>query len=127
MNAKLFWALTLLAATSELTYAHHSLVANYYFDRTVTVEGKVNEFLLRNPHSFVRVEGANGARPIEMWLMEWSSGGQLGRAGVSRDTLKPGDHVTVTGNPSRNPSERKLHVITILRPADGWQWNSGDQ
>jgi hypothetical protein len=93
-------------------------------DRTVSVEGNVDEFLLRNPHSFVRAEVANQTRRIEMWLMEWSSGGQLGRAGVSKDTLKPGDHVIVTGNPSRSPEEHKLHVVTIVRPADGWRWNA---
>jgi len=116
MKATLFFALTLAA------YAHHSLVANYYFDRTVTVEGKVDEFLLRNPHSFVRVAIADTAGHIETWLLEWNSGGQLGRTGVFKDTLKPGDHVIVTGHPSRKPGERKLRVVTMVRPSDGWTW-----
>ena len=127
MRSTLFLALALAAVTSELTYAHHFLVASYYFDRTTTVEGRVVQFLLRNPHSFVQVEGPDETRHIEMWLVEWGDGGQLGRAGVSFGTLKPGDRVIVTGNPSRNPVEHKLRMVTILRPSDGWRWTEQNE
>lgn len=127
MKATLFFALTLAAITVESTYAHHALLANYYFDRTVTVEGKVDEFLLRNPHSFVRVAIADAAGHVETWLLEWGSGSQLGRTGVSEDTLRAGDSVIVTAHPSRKPAERKLRVVTMVRPSDGWTWSEDSQ
>ena len=37
-------------------------------------------------------------------------------------SLKPGDHVVVTGSPGRNPSEFRLHLKGIHRPADDWRW-----
>lgn len=42
--------------------------------------------------------------------------------GIREDTLKPGDHVVITGNPARDPAEYKLHLKRIERPADGSQW-----
>jgi len=121
--SRLFLTLTLLAAASELTHAHHFLVASYSLDRTIIVEGKVVEFLFRRPHSFVQVEIPDQVRRPEILLAEWGDGSQLSRAGVFQDTLKPGDHVVITGNPARNPAEHKLRIATIVRPSDGWHWN----
>src|SRR6202008_2058282 len=80
-------------------YAHHSFAATYFEDQTVTVEGKLVQFLFRNPHSFVHVEAPDAKGEVQTWAIEWGGGGQLSREGVSRDTLKPGDHVIVSGNP----------------------------
>jgi hypothetical protein len=53
---------------------------------------------------------------------EWASPGRLSQQGISRDTLKPNDRLIVTGSPARNPSEYRMHVKRIERPADGWTW-----
>jgi hypothetical protein len=37
-------------------------------------------------------------------------------------TLKPGDHVIVTGDISRTAGDFRLRMRTILRPKDGWRW-----
>jgi hypothetical protein len=50
------------------------------------------------------------------------AGGQLGRQGVTRETLKPGDHVIIVGNPGRNPDDHRLRMVNITRPSDGWKW-----
>jgi len=44
---------------------------------------------------------------------------------VTKDTLRPGDKVIVTGSPPRDPSEYRLHLKRIERPADGWKWSGG--
>ena len=36
-------------------YAHHSFAATYMEDRSVTIEGELDQVLFRDPHSFVRV------------------------------------------------------------------------
>jgi thiamine monophosphate kinase len=56
------------------------------------------------------------------WAVEWGGGGQLGQQGVTRETLKPGDHVVITGSPGRNPADHRLRMRTIFRPKDGWRW-----
>jgi len=103
-------------------YAHHSFAATYVVDKEITVEGKLVEFLYRNPHSFVKVEAPDDKGQTQTWAIEWGGAAQLGRGGVSRDTLKPGDHVVVAGNPGRDPEEHRIRMHSITRPSDGWKW-----
>jgi thiamine monophosphate kinase len=45
------------------------------------------------------------------------------RDGVTRETLRAGDRVIVTGSPGRSASEYKIHLKRIQRPADNWAWD----
>jgi uncharacterized protein DUF6152 len=120
MLVLMFAAATVLGIRA---YAHHSFAATYFEDKKVTVEGDLVQFLYRNPHSFVHVEGKDPATGETVrWAVEWGAGGQLGRQGVTRETLKPGDHVIVVGNPGRNPEDHRLRMVNITRPSDGWKW-----
>ncbi len=107
-------------------YAHHSFAATYFEDKKVTIEGELVQFLYRNPHSFVHVEVKDPDGTMVRWAVEWGAGGQLGRQGVTRETLKPGDHVIVVGNPGRNPEDHRLRMVNITRPAANgepeWKW-----
>lgn len=116
----------LVVATASFTtplYAHHSAAATYFRDKVQTIEGELVQFLYRNPHSFVHVETKDAQGNVTRWAVEWASGGQLTKAGVTRETLKPGDRVIVTGNPARNPDEHRLLMKTVTRPWDGWTWD----
>ena len=116
--------LTIAAAmlTGGRAWAHHSFAATYFVDQEVTVEGTLSQFLYRNPHSFVKVDVPDGKGGVQTWAVEWGGGAQLTQDHVTRDTLKPGDHVIVTGNPGRDPSEHRIRLHKIVRPADGWTW-----
>jgi len=102
--------------------AHHSFAATYFVDQEITVEGTLTQFLYRNPHSFVKVEAKDDKGEMQTWSVEWGGGAQLTQEHVTRDTLKPGDHVIVTGNPGRDPSEHRIRLHKIVRPSDGWKW-----
>src|SRR5262245_6011482 len=80
-------------------YAHHSFAATYHEDQIQSVEGDLVQFLFRNPHSFVQLEGPEkqGGASVR-WAVEWAGGLQLNRQGVTRETLKAGDHVIISGN-----------------------------
>jgi len=111
-------------ALSIPSFAHHSISGDYFMERRATVEGELVKFDFRNPHSWVEVQ-AKDAQSGELvtFNMEWNGAGRLGREGVTAETLKPGDHVIITGQPGRKPEEHRLHVLTIGRPSDGWKWN----
>ena len=111
-----------LVVSSGRAYAHHSFAATYFEDKTQKIEGNLVQFLYRNPHSFVHVEAPDEKGTMQRWAVEWGAGGQLGRQGVSRETLKPGDHVIIVGNPGRNPEDHRLRMVNITRPSDGWKW-----
>ena len=123
MRAKLFaFILAVVFVGVNGAYAHHSFAATYIVDKEIKIEGKLVEFMYRNPHSFVKVEVQDDKGQAQTWAVEWGGGAQLSRDGVSRDTLKPGDHVIVTGNPGRDPEEHRIRMHSITRPADGWKW-----
>ena len=105
--------------------AHHSFAATYLEDQEVSIEGDLVQFLYRNPHSFVHImapDPKDKSAGMIRWAVEWGGGGQLGQQGVTRETLKPGDHVIITGSPGRNPADHRLRMRTIYRPKHGWRW-----
>jgi len=102
--------------------AHHSFAATYHEDQTVKIEGKLVQFLFRNPHSFVHVEAPDEKGEMQRWAVEWGGVGQLAGQGITRETLKAGDVVAITGNPGRNPADHRLRMVTLKRPSDGFTW-----
>jgi uncharacterized protein DUF6152 len=101
--------------------AHHSFAATYIEDQSVTIEGEIVQFLLRNPHSFVHVMVKEPDGTTARYVVEWGSPAQLSGK-VSRDTLKPGDFVIISGNPGRNAGDHRVRLLTFKRPKDGWTW-----
>jgi hypothetical protein len=123
MTKRTWLALPMLAAAwVGSAWAHHSFAATYFEDKQEKIQGKLVQFLYRNPHSFVHVEVKNPDGTLTRWAVEWGAGGQLGRQGVTRDTLKPGDEVIVNGNPGRNPEDHRLRMVNITRTTDNWKW-----
>ena len=117
-----------LFVTAPLS-AHHSFAGTYLEDApAVTVEGKLVQFLLRNPHSFVHVE-AKDAKTGETirWSIEWGAAGQLAQQGVGKEALKVGDMVKVVGSPGRNAADHRIRMRSITRPSDGWNWGNQGQ
>ena len=114
-------AIALLTAASA--YAHHSFAATYIVDKEIKIEGDLVSFMFRNPHSFVHVEAPDENGQMQRWAIEWAAAGQL--TGITRETLKAGDHVIITGNPGRTAADHRIRMRSIFRPKDGWKW-SGD-
>ena len=114
--------LAVLLLASATLYAHHSFAATYDEKKTITVEGKLVQFLFRNPHSFVHVMAPDEHGEMQRWAVEWGGAGQLGDQGVTRETFKPGETVKITGNPGRNPDDHRIRMISLLRPSDGFGW-----
>jgi hypothetical protein len=113
-----------VAATVPI-HAHHSFAAHYFEERSVSVEGEVVMFEYRNPHAWVHVMAKDQTGEMQRFSAEWNSVGRLRQSGIREDTIKPGDHVIITGAPGREPTDRKLHLKSIQRPMDGWSWSRG--
>ena len=105
-------------------YAHHSQAAQYDTTRQVTLEGKLVQFQFRNPHTFIQLEAPDENGMPVRWSIEWGGVGQLTDQGVTRTTLKYGDPVIITANPSRTPNDHKLHMLTLKRTSDGFGWGT---
>ena len=108
--------LALACALTMPVAAHHSPAA---FDRTrqVTLIGTVKEFRWQNPHSWIEVLVPNDKGEEVLWGIELTSPTYLVRAGWKSNTIRPGDKVTVVGNPVRSGEPSAIFVSLTL--ADG--------
>jgi Family of unknown function (DUF6152) len=117
-----FGILCMLAIIGEVisVNAHHSFAATYDTTKRIEIKGKVVVFSFRNPHSLITVEVTQDGKK-NRWAVEGPGSTQLANTGVQNDTLKYGDEVVITGNPSRTPDEHKLRMLTMKRP-DGFSY-----
>jgi len=124
MKRTLFLAAVLVGASLFVSgaYAHHSFGATYLEDKTITLDGSMVQMLFRNPHSYLQIDVKDESGQIVRWNVEWGGVVQLSQKGVTRDTLKPGDHIVIVGNPSRTAEDHRLRLVKITRPSDGWTW-----
>ena len=106
---------------SAPSFAHHSL-SEYDDTRVTTIDGTLSEIRIKNPHSILTIQARGGPAAADRWTLEWLAALELRHEGVENATLKPGDRLIVTGNPSRDPTAHRLWVRTVTRPADGWTW-----
>lgn len=102
--------------------AHHSFTATYDESKTVEIEGELVQFMFRNPHAWVHVMAPDENGEMQRWGVEWGGAGQLSGQGVTRESLRPGDHVIITGNPGRNAVDHRVRMLSLLRPSDGFGW-----
>ncbi len=112
-------ALLLMLAVSAV--GHHSASAEFDGGQTITVDGTVTAFLYSNPHATLTVMDQSGIS----WSAEWASPNRLRQWGIGKDSVKPGDRVTLIGNPSKTLGSARLHPTSITRASDGWKWSGG--
>jgi hypothetical protein len=121
-NWKLTLSALLVTMAGATAQAHHSFTATYFEDRTIQIEGKLLQFLFRNPHSFVHVEAPDEKGEMHRWAVEWGGAGQLANQGVTNQTLRVGDVVSITGNPGRDASDHRVRMQYLRRNSDGFDW-----
>jgi len=123
MRRMLFVVVTAaLCAAGSAAYAHHSYAATYDTSQEIKLEGKLLQFVYRNPHSFVHLQAPDKDGVQQRWAVEWSGTGQLANQGVTRESLKVGDQVVIVGRPSRVPGEFRALMVNLKRPSDGFTW-----
>ena len=91
----------LCVALAPAAWAHHSQ-SEYDLRSKVEVVGTVNKVEWKSPHAWIHVDAINDKGEKVNWHFELPSPNTLMRRGWTRDSLKPGDHVTVSGAPARN-------------------------
>jgi hypothetical protein len=106
----------LLVFSSGTARAHHGM-ATYDMSKLVTLKGIVTEFDYVNPHVQIHVRVTGGDGQAQDWVAETNSPAILHRGGWYGTMLKPGDHLTVVGNPLRSGGQ--MLRLQRLIMADG--------
>jgi hypothetical protein len=112
---------TLLTAVP--TAAHHSFAAEYDANRPITVTGTVQKLEWTNPHAWLYVEGRDQNGTQQVWEFELAPPNGLMRNGWRRDSLQPGQQVTVIGFRSKTSST--MANARAVRLSDGRQVFAG--
>lgn len=94
-----------LFVVSAPVLAHHGFAGRYDEEHPVTVQGTVLEFQFVNPHSAIVFEVKDKNGSPQRWHAELGGSNALRRAdGWDRDTLKPGDKITIIGPRNKDGS-----------------------
>ena|ERR1700722_3403301 len=105
-----------LLAISAPTFAHHGTTA-YDPQHKVTMKGTVANFEWTNPHSQIHLDVTDDQGKLVHWNFEAQPPNILIHAGWTRETLKPGDQLTVVVNPAKNGSP--IGIIQKIVLANG--------
>jgi Family of unknown function (DUF6152) len=92
----------MLLSFGEAAHAHHGFVSWFDMSKSTTVKGTVTSFDWTNPHSYIYVDVKDEKGAVEKWTIELGALGMLARAGWRKDTLKPGDEITASGNRAKD-------------------------
>ena len=108
----LLLGVSLLTLLDPLSAHHGSAV--YDMENMTTVRGTVTEFQFSNPHAQILFDVKDEKGNVEKWVGETNSATALYRLGWKKDTLKPGDQVTVVGWRSKNgTATMHLHKLML--------------
>jgi len=118
MNSRLAVLLvTILLGIGVPTWAHHSFSAVFDAKSPIEASGTVTQVDWRNPHAWIYVDVADDENNVVNWAFELGSPNGLRRSGWTRNTVKVGDVIALSGYRARDGSNRaNLATITL---ADG--------
>ena len=121
------FALAALSIVSAPLFAHHSAAAEYV-SQLSTWQAVITRFSWMNPHTFVYFEAKNPSGVMTKYECEGSAPSGLTGNGWTRNTIKPGDHVTIRGYRAKDrPDGCKVRAVIL---ADGHEmfmgWDGSD-
>jgi len=94
--------------------AHHSFSAEFDRSKPVTVTGTVTKVEWANPHARFFIDVKDEAGKVNNWDFELASPNGLMRRGWTRNSLKIGDVVTVSGWAAKNaPHVGNTSTVTL--------------
>ena len=93
-------------------FAHHS-PSLYDKEHPITLTGIVTEFRFISPHAQIHFEVKDENGNVVKWIAHTSPPSKMYRRGWTRNTLKPGDAITVTGGPDTE-GRKNMRILKLL-------------
>jgi len=117
--------LPILLLCATVNFSHHSFSAVYDGTKETSVAGVVTQFRFVNPHAMMYLDATDSSGKVVKWVVEFDGRLNLSNVGWTADSIKSGERVTVTGNPSHTESNRLF--FRKLVHADGTELVRGSQ
>jgi hypothetical protein len=99
-----------------LMLVHHSFAADYG-SKLITLNGTITRFVWTNPHTRIFLDATSAKGEAAKWECEGSAPGGLLSHGWSRDSLRPGDPVSIECFPAKDHSN--VCKARAVKLADG--------
>jgi hypothetical protein len=112
-------ALGVVLAVALPVLAHHPFPVEFDWKKPVTVSGVVTKFDWENPHAYLRINVQDSEGMTRSWNFEMGSLSALRKAGWTKETLKPGDKVSIDGWRARSPSKPTTANMKTIRLPNG--------
>jgi hypothetical protein len=93
-----------LLLLSSALFAHHGTNVSYQGDKMITLNGVMTEWSFAYPHPQLYFDVKNDKGEVEHWAAELLPTPVMMKnykTGWSRETIKPGDQITLGCNPSK--------------------------
>lgn len=105
-------ALLFVLATSAL--AHHAR-SEYDLSRTISMKATVTRVDWANPHALIYFDVTSAGGNVQNWNAITGGPSRLQRIGWTSGTLKPGDAITITGNPTKSGAHQ-IWLTSVVLP-----------
>ena len=89
-------ALLVFVAAAPLV-AHHAFSAEFDQSKPVKMAGEITKLEWTNPHAWIHIDVKGPDGKVVPWRFEMCAPNALLRAGWSRNDIKPGTAVTISG------------------------------
>ena len=106
---------SMLLLCMTVAHAHHSFSAVYDGTKQTTVTGVVTQFRFVNPHAMMYLDVVDASGKVAKWVVEFDGRLNLSNFGWTADSIKSGERVVVTGNPSHAESNR-IFFLKLVHP-----------
>jgi hypothetical protein len=110
-----FFAAVMLYAVDAV--AHHSFAAEFDAEKPIMLKGVVVKWEMMNPHGWITVDVTGQGSEKIRWMVETSNPNGLMRLGWSKNSLKPGDQITIEAYRAKDGSNTANAARVTL--ADG--------
>ena len=111
-----------LFLTCGTAFPHHGN-ASFDTEKLVSLKGTITSFVWTNPHSQIYFDVKDEKGQVTHWSCETSQPALLHRAGWTRNSLKPGDRVTIVARVAKSGAPVAWLQKVIL--ADGEELKTG--
>lgn len=110
------WILVLFCLPYS-AFAHHGNVI-FDLDKTLTLHGKVDRLVWRNPHVYLYVEVTEQSGETRLWQLEGDATPIMSRSGWAPDVFEPGEEITARVRPDRDENTAHGLIVSVLK-SDG--------
>jgi hypothetical protein len=107
----------LFVAAAGILLAHHAYTAEFDTTKPVKLTGVVSKLEWSNPHIWIYLDVKDNKGNVTTWGFSASPPGMLARRGITKNSLKQGDVLTISGHRAKDGSNNASgNVVTF---ADG--------